>query len=361
MDWRIEIDSAWFKLGEQVYRHYCGAAVKKRGNLWIPISRIGAPLRASRTALEAIRRLEATDDHHSFWRFRQWTDGNRVWGCRDYGEFEYVCRPIFTAEEHDFFALCVCDTFPSFLKSYLARSFFFASVCVACGKPMKALQTQKIQCFDTTPPSPKSIYLACDCGYPVWKMDSKAHSHATCLLDAAARNWRRAQRLKAAGGKHSARELEKILKIQNGRCLYCNKDLTTGCRPSKDHLLPVTKGGSDFAFNIVLACRNCNSRRGNIPFRTFCKLLSPTQNRRILLCLGLRLVDLKWEEMPAESLCSLLRALALHDPNHPRYRDILTESQAARRNASKNRLLPGRPAMILNRLSNNLKQTQMER
>ncbi len=43
------------------------------------------------------------------------------------------------------------------------------------------------------------------------------------------------------------------------RCRYCGaKD-----RPlTIDHLVPRSQGGSDFIENLVVCCRNCNSRKG---------------------------------------------------------------------------------------------------
>ena len=45
-------------------------------------------------------------------------------------------------------------------------------------------------------------------------------------------------------------------------CLYCGHDFS---RPhlTRDHVLPVSKGGRDVWENVVAACFNCNSRKGN--------------------------------------------------------------------------------------------------
>lgn len=45
-------------------------------------------------------------------------------------------------------------------------------------------------------------------------------------------------------------------------CLYCGHDFM---RPhlTRDHVLPVSKGGRDVWENVVAACFNCNSRKGN--------------------------------------------------------------------------------------------------
>ncbi|WP_460763679.1 HNH endonuclease [Lysobacter fragariae] len=45
-------------------------------------------------------------------------------------------------------------------------------------------------------------------------------------------------------------------------CLYCGHEFS---RPSltRDHVLPVSKGGKDTWENVVAACFHCNSRKGN--------------------------------------------------------------------------------------------------
>jgi len=45
-------------------------------------------------------------------------------------------------------------------------------------------------------------------------------------------------------------------------CMYCGHDFT---RPhlTRDHVLPVSKGGRDVWENVVAACFHCNSRKGN--------------------------------------------------------------------------------------------------
>lgn len=42
-----------------------------------------------------------------------------------------------------------------------------------------------------------------------------------------------------------------------GECVYCGGPATT-----RDHVIPRTRGGSDDASNIVLACHPCNASKG---------------------------------------------------------------------------------------------------
>jgi hypothetical protein len=158
---------------------------------------------------------------------------------------------------------------------------------------------------------------------------------------------RRRQCLKAAGGKHNNEEIQEILAIQQRRCIYCNLRFTKKVPATKDHLLAVRNGGADWDLNLVMACRSCNSRRCDIPFRTFCRLLSPTQNRRILLHLSSRILALDLNRLSVEVFESFESGLAAHDPRHWRYCDIQRRYASARRNAAQNQLLPRSMGTIL--------------
>lgn len=45
-------------------------------------------------------------------------------------------------------------------------------------------------------------------------------------------------------------------------CMYCGNDFTRQ-HLTRDHVLPVSKGGRDMWENVVAACFHCNSRKGN--------------------------------------------------------------------------------------------------
>src|ERR1700688_4858023 len=170
-------------------------------------------------------------------------------------------------------------------------------------------------------------------------------------------SWRRRQRLRAAGGKHSRKEIQDIVTIQNGRCIYCNVRFTKRVPPTKDHLLAIADGGANWGLNILMACRSCHSRRCDLPFRTYCKLLSPAQNRRILLHLSERLLSPNFDNSPSENRACFDLGLALHNPKHWRYRNIQQSSATAQRNAKLNSLLPPTANRILEKI---IKQLRMK-
>jgi hypothetical protein len=61
-----------------------------------------------------------------------------------------------------------------------------------------------------------------------------------------------------ARGSHSFEQWMARVKIFRWRCYYCSSKLNSRTL-TKDHRVPLSKGGSDFARNLVPACKSCNS------------------------------------------------------------------------------------------------------
>lgn len=73
-------------------------------------------------------------------------------------------------------------------------------------------------------------------------------------------NNRRARLLKAAGS-HTVAEWRAILKAHGHRCAYCGLKQSLVGRLTRDHYVPLSKGGSNAASNIVPSCSPCNHRK----------------------------------------------------------------------------------------------------
>ena len=61
----------------------------------------------------------------------------------------------------------------------------------------------------------------------------------------------------------TAQEWVDILKEYKFRCAYCGKEFTLFDRETKDHVIPISKGGDNIKENIVPACRSCNCKKHN--------------------------------------------------------------------------------------------------
>jgi 5-methylcytosine-specific restriction endonuclease McrA len=87
----------------------------------------------------------------------------------------------------------------------------------------------------------------------------------------AANHIRRA-RVANARGKFTAKDVTAKYAQQSGRCWWCGKSLADGYHA--DHLVPLAKGGSNAATNIVLACPTCNrSKHAKMPYQFNGRLL----------------------------------------------------------------------------------------
>lgn len=61
-------------------------------------------------------------------------------------------------------------------------------------------------------------------------------------------------------GTHTKEQWDSLQKKHNYKCFYCNGHHPWGL--DKDHIIPISKGGSDLISNIVPSCNKCNSKKG---------------------------------------------------------------------------------------------------
>ena len=47
-------------------------------------------------------------------------------------------------------------------------------------------------------------------------------------------------------------------------CMYCGETFRE-CDLSRDHVIPISRGGRDIWTNVVTACKRCNARKGDLP------------------------------------------------------------------------------------------------
>ncbi len=56
-------------------------------------------------------------------------------------------------------------------------------------------------------------------------------------------------------------KLKSFWVVKGKRCFYCNRRVPL-TEATKDHVLPLKLGGKGDKYNLVLACRPCNERKG---------------------------------------------------------------------------------------------------
>ena len=75
-----------------------------------------------------------------------------------------------------------------------------------------------------------------------------------------ANNRARKARLKSVGGKHTARDIESLKRLQKFKCAYCMGSIIK--KMHVDHIMPIALGGSNDISNIQILCATCNLRKG---------------------------------------------------------------------------------------------------
>lgn len=74
--------------------------------------------------------------------------------------------------------------------------------------------------------------------------------------------WRRRKaRKRNAPGSHTAEDVQRQYDFQDGKCYYCG--ICVGNTYHVDHVVPLSRGGSDDPENIVIACVACNCSKGD--------------------------------------------------------------------------------------------------
>ena len=66
---------------------------------------------------------------------------------------------------------------------------------------------------------------------------------------------------KRADGSHTLEDIKKIGVDQGWICVYCPADIESNY--SVDHIVPLSRGGSNFPSNLQLLCGSCNSKKGS--------------------------------------------------------------------------------------------------
>ncbi len=89
----------------------------------------------------------------------------------------------------------------------------------------------------------------------------------THLAEHNARWHRYDARKRQAKGTYTAQEVSEQFDRQKGRCYWCSKKLDKKKRTYHvDHVIPLTRGGSNDISNVVIACPHCNmSRNDRLP------------------------------------------------------------------------------------------------
>lgn len=79
---------------------------------------------------------------------------------------------------------------------------------------------------------------------------------------------RREAKKVGAKGTHTVGQWLNRVEYHGWRCRWCSKKLTPKTL-TKDHVIPLSKGGTNFASNLVPSCFSCNSSKQAKPYQQF--------------------------------------------------------------------------------------------
>lgn len=77
---------------------------------------------------------------------------------------------------------------------------------------------------------------------------------------------------RSAEGSHTLKEWKNVLEYFGNRCLWCE----TTDNLERDHVVPISKGGTNYIHNIQPLCKTCNRKKWNkiIDFRPFGNIIT---------------------------------------------------------------------------------------
>ena len=84
-----------------------------------------------------------------------------------------------------------------------------------------------------------------------WAIDNRERAQQS--WNAATRTYR--AKLRANGGTHTAADVKDLLNLQRHRCACCGVKLSTY---HVDHIVPLSRGGSNDKINLQILCAPCN-------------------------------------------------------------------------------------------------------
>lgn len=147
-----------------------------------------------------------------------------------------------------------------------------SSQCRACGAESARLNHEAhraaalvpektcTKCGEVKPNTREYFYKGTGCVCKVcFKENVRAYHRAHPEATRAKGNNRRAREL-AAGGTFGKADVQAKLAQQKGLCYWCRTPL--GSNYHVDHVMPLSKGGSNGPENIVCACSTCNLSKG---------------------------------------------------------------------------------------------------
>jgi 5-methylcytosine-specific restriction endonuclease McrA len=129
--------------------------------------------------------------------------------------------------------------------------------CVFCGEVKSLTDFPK---NGTNPDGTTAYRLDCKVCYNIRRKENKAKKYHSDFIGGQKRRGEAEPRL-------SHQEWKEVMLFFGGACAYCGCTPRRSQRLTRDHLEPVSNGGTTTQDNIVPACASCNSSKGAEDFK----------------------------------------------------------------------------------------------
>lgn len=94
--------------------------------------------------------------------------------------------------------------------------------------------------------------------HPAYKREYDRRNRERCRMH----KLNRKARIRSVGGTIKRNELRALVISSEGKCRWCGKDV--GDRYHFDHIIPVSKGGTNTIGNVCVSCPDCNLRKNDM-------------------------------------------------------------------------------------------------
>lgn len=98
---------------------------------------------------------------------------------------------------------------------------------------------------------PDGMRFCIHCGLVLHKRPKPLGSNGTRPID-------------ARGVRYISRSLSVLCAAQDNCCYFCEKKFGKDRKPSREHLMPKSRGGGNGPDNVVAACTTCNHSKGDM-------------------------------------------------------------------------------------------------
>lgn len=98
---------------------------------------------------------------------------------------------------------------------------------------------------------------------PEYKAKEDAYRRAHPEMQAAINHRRRTRRV-SAEGSHTRQDITAILESQKNRCAFCGVRFKKRSDWHLDHIIPLSKGGSNWPSNLQILCVTCNLEKHSL-------------------------------------------------------------------------------------------------